>query len=63
MRARVPAVMTLLTFYPGGGRNLIATDGIIVVDSVSDIEVSLGLVAAFDDNAINGRLTNSICAE
>jgi hypothetical protein len=50
-----------ITFSPGPGENIIASDGVIVVESVSDTEVSIGLVAEAGDSSINGKFTATLC--
>jgi hypothetical protein len=44
--------------------NLVAFDGRIVVDEVTETSVSGGLVASYDgDNEVNGRFNVTICPE
>ncbi len=53
-----------MTFVVGDSQNLIATQGRIVVDEVTDTTVKGGLVATYDDgNQVNGRFELTICAE
>ena len=52
-----------LTFTDGASDNKIATDGRIVVDTVTDTMVSGGLHGTFDDqNEVNGHFTLTVCA-
>ena len=45
-----------------GDTNLIATDGVIVVESVTDTSVEAGMRSRFDtDNEVNGRFTVDLC--
>ncbi len=53
----------VVTFVTGPGQNVIAADGVIVVDAVSDESVTIGLVAEAGDNSINGRFTSPVCAD
>jgi len=54
-----------LTFYdPNDNSNLIATTGVIVVDAITDTEVSGGIYAYYDeDNEVSGQFTVDICPE
>jgi hypothetical protein len=53
-----------MTFVVGDSQNLIATQGKIVVDEVTDTTVKGGLVAAYDgSNEVNGRFEITICPE
>ena len=52
-----------VTFSPGPGQNVIASDGVIVVDALSDTEVTVGIVATAGDSEINGRFTATICGD
>jgi hypothetical protein len=50
-----------ITFSPAPGENIIASDGVIVVEALSDTEVTIGLVAEAGASSINGKLTATIC--
>ena len=51
-----------VTFYVPPGSNTIATEGIIVIESLDGSSVTMGILAdAGDDNHINGRFTADIC--
>ena|GEM_PF-3466162 len=51
-----------ITFVTAPGRNVVATEGLIVVEALDDETVTLGLVAdAGDGNYMNGRLTATLC--
>lgn len=50
-----------VTFVTGPGQNVISTEGLLVVESLSDTEVTIGIVADADNNSINGRFTSTIC--
>lgn len=51
----------VVNFSPRGGENIIASDGVIVVEEVTDTEVTIGVLAMTDSNEINGRITATIC--
>lgn len=51
-----------ITFVTGPGQNVIASNGLIVVESLGD-NVTVGLLAEAGDNQINGRFTSPICAD
>jgi hypothetical protein len=50
-----------ITFSPSAGQNIIASDGVIVVEALSDTEVTIGLVAEAGASSINGKFTTMIC--
>lgn len=50
-----------ITFVPAPGQNVIATEGVVTVDALSDSEVTIGLVADAGSSSINGRFTATIC--
>ena len=51
-----------MTFVDANSNNLIATDGRIVIDSVSSTTVTGGLHGIYDgNNEVNGRFQISIC--
>lgn len=50
-----------VTFYTPEGVNVIASEGLIVVETLSEDEVTIGLVADMDDSSVNGRFTTKIC--
>ena len=51
-----------VTFYVPPGSNTIASDGIIVIESIDGTTITMGLVAHYDDNfTVNGRFTTEIC--
>jgi len=51
-----------ITFVTGPGENVIASEGVLNVESVSADKVTIGLLAEADDaNTINGKFTTSIC--
>lgn len=53
-----------MTFVVGGSQNLIATNGRIVVDEVTETTVKGGLVASYDgSNQVNGRFEITICPD
>lgn len=53
-----------ITFVPSPGENLIAVQGLLRVDSVTETEVSAGLVADFDgDNSVSGTFTITRCED
>jgi len=52
-----------ITFSPGPGQNVIASEGLIVVESLTDDEVTIGLVADAGESSINGRFTATICPD
>jgi hypothetical protein len=53
-----------MTFYDGNSHNLIATDGRIVVESVSATHVVGGLVGTYNaDNEVSGHFDLTICAK
>ncbi len=51
----------VVNFSPSGGENILATEGVIVVDDVSETEVTIGVLAMTDASEINGRFTATIC--
>ena len=56
--------LSLNMTFVDGNENLIATDGRIVVDSVTDSRITGGLHATFDgDNEVDGQFDVTICAE
>lgn len=50
-----------ITFVTGPGQNVIASEGILNVESISAEKVTIGLLAEAEENTINGRFTASIC--
>ncbi len=50
-----------ITFVPAPASNVIASTGLIVVEAVSETEVTIGLVAEAGDSRINGRFTAPRC--
>lgn len=53
-----------MTFVVGDSQNLIATNGRIVVDEVTETTVKGGLVASYDgENQVNGRFEVTICPD
>ncbi|MDI1434746.1 hypothetical protein [Polyangium sorediatum] len=50
-----------ITFVTGPGQNVISSEGILNVESVSADKVTIGLLAEADNNSINGRFTTTIC--
>ncbi|WP_272420111.1 hypothetical protein [Polyangium jinanense] len=50
-----------ITFVTGPGQNVIASEGILNVESVSAEKVTIGLLAEAEENTINGRFTTTIC--
>lgn len=51
-----------VTFVTAPGRNVVATEGLIVIEALDDDTVTLGFVADADNrNYINGRLTARLC--
>ncbi|WP_281325059.1 hypothetical protein [Polyangium sp. 6x1] len=50
-----------ITFVTAPGQNVIASEGILNVESVSADKVTIGLLAEAEENTINGRFTTSIC--
>jgi hypothetical protein len=51
-----------MTFVVGESDNLVATDGVIVVDEVTDTTIRGGLLASFDaDNEVAGQFDLTIC--
>lgn len=52
-----------VTLFEGPSNNIIASEGLIVVEALSDSEVTLGVVAESGNDFINGRLTATICPE
>ena len=52
------------TFVDAAQNNLVATDGRIVIDSVTDTTVTGGLHTTYNgDNEVNGRFTLTICTD
>jgi len=52
------------TFYDGMGSNVIATEGVIEIDDVTDDQVAGGLnIEAGDDNAVAGMFAADRCTE
>jgi len=50
------------TFYVGGGNNLVATSGTIVIDSITETTISGGARFAYNaDNSVDGQFTATIC--
>ena len=52
-----------VTFVPAPGSNVIASQGLIVIEALSAEEVTIGLVADADDSSINGRFTTAVCPD
>lgn len=52
-----------ITFVPAPSSNVIATEGLIVIESLSEEEVTIGLVADAGDSSINGRFTTAVCPD
>ncbi len=52
-----------ITFVPSPGSNIIASQGLIVIEALSAEEVTIGLVADADDSSINGRFTTAVCPD
>lgn len=53
-----------MTFVDDNNNNLVATDGRIVVDSVTATQVTGGMHATYDgNNEVNGQFTLTICTE
>lgn len=50
-----------VTFVPSAGNNIIGTNGVVVVNSVSDTDVSIGLVADAGSSSVNGKFTATLC--
>ena len=50
-----------ITFVPAPGQNVISTEGLVVVEAVSDTEVTIGLVADAGSSHVNGRVTTALC--
>lgn len=51
-----------VTFYVPPGSNTIASEGIIVIESIDGTTITMGLVAHYDDDfTVNGRFTTKIC--
>jgi len=51
-----------ITFVTAPGRNVVATEGLIVVEDLDEETVTLGLIAdAGDGNHMNGRVTATLC--
>ena len=51
-----------VTFYSEAtNNNVIASNGLVVVEGVSDTEVTIGLAADAGDSTVNGRFTATIC--
>ena len=50
-----------VTLVEAPANNLIATEGIIDVEAMSDTEATIGLIAQSGDSYVNGRFTASIC--
>ncbi|MDI1476276.1 hypothetical protein [Polyangium sp. y55x31] len=50
-----------ITFVTAPGQNVVASEGILNVESISAEKVTIGLLAEADENTINGRFTSSIC--
>lgn len=51
----------VVNFSPRGGENILATEGIIVVEEVTETEVAVGVLAMTGDNEINGWIRARIC--
>lgn len=52
-----------ITFVPAPGNNVIASQGLLVIESISAEEVTIGLVADAGESSINGRFTTAICPD
>ncbi len=52
-----------ITFVTGPGENVIATQGLLVVEAISATEVTMALVADAGNNSINGRFTVPVCPD
>jgi hypothetical protein len=52
-----------ITFVTGPGQNLVATQGLLVIEAISDEQVTLALVADAGESSINGRFTVSLCPD
>jgi hypothetical protein len=52
-----------ITFVPSPGNNIVAGEGLIVIDSMADGQISMGLIAKAGSSSINGKFTTPICAE
>ena len=54
--------LSLNMTFVDGSRNLVATNGRIVVDEVTETKVTGGLVAEYDsNNEVNGRFEVALC--
>ena len=51
----------VVNFVTAEADNVISSQGLIVVESISDTEVSLGVIADAENNSVNGRFTAPIC--
>ena len=49
------------TFVPAPGENVISTEGLIVIEHLSESEVTMGIVAQAGNSKVNGRFTATIC--
>lgn len=52
-----------ITFVPAPGENLVATQGLLVIEAISAEEVTLALVADAGESSINGRFTVPLCVD
>lgn len=53
----------VVNFVTGPGQNVLSSEGLIVVEALSETEVTVGLVADAENNTVNGRFTAAICRE
>lgn len=52
-----------ITFVPAPSSNVVASQGLIVIEALSAEEVTIGLVADAGDSSINGRFTTAVCPD
>lgn len=52
-----------ITFVTGPGANVIATQGLLVIEAISATEVTMALVADAGNNSVNGRFTVPVCTD
>lgn len=52
-----------VTFFVPPSNNIIGTQGLIVVESVTETQATVALIVEASDSQINGRFTVDLCAE
>jgi len=57
----VDGTAQVVNFVTADTVNMISSQGLIVVESISDTEVTIGVIADVENNSVNGRFTAQIC--